>query len=104
MWYLLNEFFLVLEAIQTAFEQIFKNAIRASGGGNADDVTAREHADIDDVKEDAQDLFAAGSAGDGVSAAFPQQPPELPLDDWNVYRAFVAVRVEFEEKFKAMWA
>lgn len=95
VWYLLNEFFLVLEAIQTGLEQIFKRAIRAGGD---EDVSTREHADIDDVKEDAQDLLG------GVSAAFPKQPPQLPDGDWNVYCAIVAVRTEFEEKFKAMWA
>ncbi|KAF8315022.1 P-loop containing nucleoside triphosphate hydrolase protein [Clavulina sp. PMI_390] len=103
VWYLLNEFFLVLEAIQTALEQIFKRALRGGGEGGGDEVSGREHVDIDDVKEDAQDLLS-GAGGKGVSAAFPEKPPQLPVEDWNVYCAFVSVRVDFEEKFKAMWA
>jgi hypothetical protein len=97
VWYLLKEFSLVLEAIQIALEQIFKNAIKAGGG--ADDPTTREHADIDDVREDAEDILS-----EGVNAAFPERPKGLPKDDWDVYRAFTAINAEFDEKFKAMWA
>lgn len=80
-----------------ALEQIFKNTIKAGGG--ADDLSTREHADIDDVREDAEDILS-----EGASAAFPERPKGLPKDDWDVYRAFVAIHAEFEEKFKAMWA
>lgn len=97
MWYLLREFSLVLEAIQIALEQIFKNATKGDSG--TDDISNRGHADIDDVREDAEDILS-----EGVSAAFPERPKGLPKEDWDVYRAFVAINTEFTEKFKAMWA
>lgn len=100
MWYLLNEFAFALEAIQTALEVIFKNALKGSAG---DEISARERADLDDDKDDVKDLLS-GENAEGVSAAFPQKPKELPQGDWDVYCAFVAVRVDFDEKFRAMWA
>lgn len=97
VWYILDAFSRVLNAIQIALEQIFKDTIKAGSG--AENVSTREHADIDDVREDVDDIFS-----EGISPAFPERPKEVPKDDWDVYRVFVAINAEFDEKFKAMWA
>ena len=103
VWYILNDFFLVLVQLQTSMEQLFRQTIK-DGNLDVEGGETFEPPSLDDDLEDRREYFASKEGMQGVSEAFPQQPPAIPEGDWNVYRLVVAVRGEFEAKFKAMWA
>jgi len=103
VWYILNDFMLVLVTLQTSLELLFRQGIKdanldAEGGDSYEPPT------IDDDIEDRRGYFEEREGVKGVSEAFPQRPSVVPEGDWDVYRTVVAVRNEFETKFKLMWA
>jgi ATP-dependent RNA helicase DDX60 len=103
VWYILDDFFLVLVQLQTSIEQLFRQAIKDANTDTEGGDTF-EPPSLDDDLEDRREYFASKEGVQGVSEAFAQRPPSIPEGDWDVYRVVAAVRGDFETKFKAMWA
>jgi len=103
VWYILNDFFLVLAQLQTSIEQLFRQAIKDANTDTEGGDTFGPPS-LDDDLEDRREYFASKEGVQGVSEAFPQRPPSIPEGDWDLYRVVTAVRGDFDTKFKAMWA
>lgn len=106
MWYLLQDFTLVLMTVKTALEQLL---IKASKEATSADLPSVESEDIDsgygtfDPAEVERDDPAGEIDDDEESGEF-QRPVEVTDSDWRVYEVVRAATSEFEKKFRAMWA
>jgi hypothetical protein len=100
VWYLLQDFFLVLMIIQQSIEQLL---LQASKEPDASTPPSNDNEDVEEEVEVDEEEAAETGLVDGTEA-FKQKPAGVTQADWLVYRCVVATREEFEVKYKAMWA
>lgn len=95
VWFALQDFSLALSTLRTGLEHYFKSIEGAAEDDESD-------LDLEQIEEDSEDEDQ--NDGTPVSAAFPTKPKGVDDGDWNIYRAIVATKEEFGEKYKKMWA
>jgi hypothetical protein len=110
IWYMLQEFDLVLMTIRGVVEQMLLRA-GAEQKDNEAEVDTSEVQSSDDLDSAAVDSgYGTGSVDVSIEDEDPVDGPELKRprmvsdEDWQVYVVIDAALREFNEKFKAMWA
>ncbi|KAJ7083417.1 hypothetical protein B0H15DRAFT_425762 [Mycena belliarum] len=94
VWYLLQDFTLVLATIENALKQLLQAA--SSSAAEADDTVLVDPAEMEDDVADDESL--------GTSTGDFERPAGVRDGDWRLYTVARGALREFEEKFKAMWA
>ncbi|KAI5888019.1 P-loop containing nucleoside triphosphate hydrolase protein [Schizophyllum commune H4-8] len=106
IWYLLEDFNLVLLTLKTALQQLLSRTRSEDAelvvGVDLDEEQVVGDADVeDDVKEDEDITDEKEPAAEGEEFSRPKGVPDF---DWNVYRMVSRAHEDFYAKFKAMWA
>ncbi|TFK38254.1 hypothetical protein BDQ12DRAFT_684235 [Crucibulum laeve] len=101
VWYLLQDFTLILATIKAALEQLLLRVSKRS--------SVRDDSDEEDTDIDLDRVIVDTNEVDQVDIAEPgesdfKRPLGVQDIDWKVYELVRSVSVEFEKKFKAMWA
>ncbi|KAG5652595.1 hypothetical protein H0H81_004426 [Sphagnurus paluster] len=103
VWYLLQDFMLVLMTIKTALEQLLTSASK-EGKHNDEANDNEDGVDVDSGYGTFDPAEADDGDGDADEASGFARPLEVTDDDWRVYKVVAGATAEFERKFKAMWA
>ena len=85
IWYILNDFLLSLLSVRNALQELLRTA---------------ESSEEDETEDG---TGGAGEAEDLELTSFPR-PAGVSDDDWRVYEVLDRLVVEFNDKFKKMWA
>lgn len=103
---------MAMAAVQMGLENYMTAQRLASGDGgehNGDDDD--DDAPVDDLEEKEGMDLKQESLEDfwkhhesGATEAFPTRPLGTSEGDWKVYRSFVLLRKEFDDKWRATWA
>ena len=92
VWYLLQDFELVLKTITTGLEELL--LIAASDEAQSETLVGDSESEGSEFEED-----SLGKDGSGF-----RRPAGVRDEDWRVYEVIQMVRVEFCAKFRKMWA
>ena len=94
MWYVLQDFSLTLKSIRTGIVQLLQKASAAAG----DEVSELDsgYGTLDPAEADPN--IEGGEQGEF------KRPAGVSNRDWRVYEVLNRVTLEFDEKFRAMWA
>ena len=100
MWYVLQEFSLTLKAIRTGLVQLLLKTAAAAGAGDEASELDSGYGTMSAGADPAEvDMDAEG----GEQGEF-KRPAGVSNRDWRVYEVLNGVTLEFDEKFRAMWA
>ncbi|KAI0750894.1 P-loop containing nucleoside triphosphate hydrolase protein [Daedaleopsis nitida] len=103
MWYVLQDFSLTLKSIRTGLVQLLQKAAANASASRAESVLGEDVSELDsgygtlDPAEADPDL-------EGSEQGEFKRPVGVSDRDWKVYEVINAMTVEFDEKFRAMWA
>lgn len=112
LWYLLDDFNLTLKSIRAGLGQLLLESSSEDIGAGEDDEDV-----LGETNADLASKFDIADAGEGeimksIGANDDEEDSDSELtrpagvsdEDWGVYKVINAVTVEFEEKFRAIWA
>jgi ATP-dependent RNA helicase DDX60 len=97
LWYLLQDFDLILATIKASLEQLFTELSASVDPTDIDNVPVLDTADPESDDED------SNSTGAGNPTTF-KRPTGIKNEDWRVYITICSAAMTFREKFKEMWA
>lgn len=113
VWFSLNEFFVAVVNLQLGLERLILASIGRSLEDDDDDGEPAGELEVGDGLDDQDDA----DAGEGTSTArgavpdagsktadLMERPATTTREDWNVYVTVRDARMDFETKFKQMWA
>ncbi|EGO30017.1 hypothetical protein SERLADRAFT_413254 [Serpula lacrymans var. lacrymans S7.9] len=96
IWYLLQDFFLVLMTVRGVLEQLLERASKEA---------AVEDPDVDlDSGYGSFDPADTLDASEGATLSDFKRPKGVTDKDWRVYEVVNEALKEFDEKYRAMWA
>jgi ATP-dependent RNA helicase DDX60 len=100
VWYLLQEFSLTLLTLKWGLEQLLMKVSKEYTSKNAKDsrVEDGEGYEYENVGYAEEDIKGNAGVGDFTC------PPGVAKEDWRVYEVVRDAQMEYQEKFKAMWA
>jgi hypothetical protein len=104
VWYLLQEFDLVLMTVRGVVEQLLLRAGMPDGKDEDDQAEAGTEVEEQSVLDSGYGTGTAVDDDDLVDGPELKRPRAVSDRDWQVYVVIDAALREFNEKFKAMWA
>ncbi|KAI0677460.1 P-loop containing nucleoside triphosphate hydrolase protein [Trametes maxima] len=98
VWYVLQDFSLTLKTIRTGVVQLLQKASQANSvaGDEASEMDSG-YGTLDPAEADPD------TEGSNAGAEF-KRPVGVSDKDWRVFEVLNALTIEFDEKFRAMWA
>jgi hypothetical protein len=104
VWYLLQEFDLILMTVRGVVEQLLLRAGMPDGKDDDDQAEAGTEVEEQSVLDSGYGTGTAVDDDDLVDGPELKRPRAVSDRDWQVYVVIDAALREFNEKFKAMWA